>query len=323
MTDIAGSRVVVTGGAGFIGSHLVDGLLARGAASVAVVDTFFLGKEANLAHHEGDERVTVYREDAGDQRAMAAVCEAEQPDVVFNLATKALLYSFFNPAGACSVNLDIALALCELLRGGAFGRLVHLSSSEVYGTAQTVPMSEDHPLLAETTYAAGKAAADLAVASYVRMFDLEAVTVRPFNNYGPRQNEGTFAAVVPLTVRRIREGEAPVLEGDGRQTRDFIHVHDTVDAIIRIAEADAAGVRGQTLNLGSGQETAIGDIIDTIVGLLGWEGGVTAAPARAADVRRHCADVSRAEALIGPIATTSLADGLAQTVAWYQEQAEA
>ena len=101
--------------------------------------------------------VTVYREDAGDLAAMRAVIEREQPDIVFNLATKALLYSFFNPSGACRVNLDIALALLELLRGGAYGRLVHLSSSEVYGTARVrPPMDEEHPLLAETTYAAGQ-----------------------------------------------------------------------------------------------------------------------------------------------------------------------
>ena len=316
-----GIRAVVTGGAGFIGSHLVDALLARGAARVAVVDNLFLGSADNLRAAEaaaGAGRFTLYREDAGDFHAMAAVCEREQPDVVFNLATKALLYSFFNPPGACRVNLDIALALCELQRGGAFGRLVHLSSSEVYGTAQCVPMTEDHPLLAETTYAAGKAAADLAVASYIRMFGIDAVTVRPFNNYGPRQNEGAFAAVIPLTVRKVLLGDAPVIEGDGEQTRDFIYVGDTVDAVLRVAAAE--GVRGGVFNLGSGRETRIIDIVTGVARLLGYEGEFERAPARAADVRRHCAAVDRAEALIGPIATTSLEDGLAATVDWYRSR---
>ncbi len=230
-------RALITGGAGFIGSHLVDRLLTDGAERVVVVDTFFLGSDENLAdarQRHGDALV-VYREDAADHGAMAEICRVEQPDVVFNLATKALLYSFFNPAGACRVNLDIALTLCELLRADAYGRLVHLSSSEVYGTAQQFPMGEDHPLLAETTYAAGKAAADLAVASYVRMFGLDALTVRPFNNFGPRQNSGSFAGVIPLTVARILGGDAPVIEGDGEQTRDFIFVEDTVDALLRLA----------------------------------------------------------------------------------------
>jgi len=319
MAGMVGARVVVTGGAGFIGSHLVDALLDQGAASVAIVDTFFLGKDTNLVDAATSDRCTIYREDAADAGAMAAVCEREQPDVVFNLATKALLYSFFNPAGACRVNLDIALTLCELLRGGAYGRLIHLSSSEVYGTAQQVPMDEDHPLLAETTYAAGKAAADLTVASYGRMFGVDAVTVRPFNNFGPRQNEGAFAGVIPLTVRRVLDGLTPVIEGDGQQTRDFIYVADTVDAILRVA--DLEGTAGVVLNLGSGVETGIGALIGRVAELAGYDGPFEYLPARAADVRRHCASVERAEALIGPIARTALDDGLRTTVEWYLAQA--
>ena len=320
---MARERALITGGAGFIGSHLVDRLLADGAERVVVVDTFFLGSEQNLAEARqlhGDALV-VYREDAADQGAMAEICRVEQPDVVFNLATKALLYSFFNPAGACRVNLDIALALCELQRAGAYGRLVHLSSSEVYGTAQQFPMGEDHPLLAETTYAAGKAAADLAVASYVRMFGLDALTVRPFNNFGPRQNSGSFAGVIPLTVSRILAGDAPVIEGDGEQTRDFIFVEDTVDALLRLA--DLPDLNGQVVNLASGRETSILELVTHLCEALGWTGGIEHVATRAADVRRHRADVSRAESLIGPVATTTLADGLAATVEWYRSRAAA
>lgn len=311
---------MVTGGAGFIGSHLVDELLQRGAERVAVVDSLFLGSADNLAGalHDGG-RTELYREDAADADAMRAVVAHEQPDVVFNLATKALLYSFFNPAGACRVNLDIALALCELQRQGAFAKLVHLSSSEVYGTAQSIPMREDHPLLAETTYAAGKAAADLAVASYVRMFGIDAVTVRPFNNYGPRQNSGSFAGVIPVTVKRVLAGLPPVVTGDGTQTRDFIFVRDTVDAILRIAALEDA--QGAVLNVASGTETAIGDLVEQVARLAGWEGDLEHQPERPADVRRHCADVAAAATLIGPIARTSLDDGLASTVDWYLRRA--
>ena len=321
MSELPCRRPLVTGGAGSIGGHLVDALLAGGAERVVVVDNFFLGSDANLADARaaGGDRLVVYREDAADPDAMAAVCAAEAPDLVFNLATKALLYSFFNPPGACRVNLDIALALAELQRAGAFERLVHLSSSEVYGTAQFVPMTEEHPLLAETTYAAGKAAADLALASYARMFDLDVSIVRPFNNYGPRQNEGAFAAVVPLTVRRILAGEAPHVSGDGEQTRDFIYVADTVRALLALATEPA--MRGEVVNIGSGCETSIAQVVDTLVELLGWTGGIEHDPPRAADVRRHCADTTRAEKHIGPMAHTSLRDGLAQTVSWYRAQA--
>lgn len=321
MMRIKGKNCVVTGGAGFIGGHLVDALLSEGAAKVAVVDNFFLGKEENLAEARAcfGGKLKIYREDAGDHSAMTAVVDAEKPDVVFNLATRALLYSFFNPAGACRINLDIALALGELLRGEAYGKLVHLSSSEVYGTAQSVPMDEYHPLLAETPYAAGKAAGDLLLASYVNMFDLDIVTIRPFNNYGPRQNDGQLAAVVPLTMKRILAGEAPVLSGDGSQTRDFIYVKDTVEAILKLSVMDE--LQGQILNLGSGRETSIKTIVETVCQIMEFSGEIIYESERKADVMRHCAGVEKVTKLIGDVAPTSLRDGLEKTVEWYRIRA--
>jgi len=319
MSDIAcaGKRFLVTGGAGFIGSHLVDSLLERGAAKVVVVDTFFLGKEENLrdARAKHGDKLVVYREDAGDLVAMTSICDEHKPEFVFNLATKALKYSFFNPPGACRVNLDIALALGELMRLGRVKRLLHLSSSEVYGTAQKVPMSEEHPLLAETTYAAGKAAGDIALAAYARTYNLDITTLRPFNNYGPRQNDLAFAGVVPITVRRIQEGKKPLIEGDGEQTRDFIFVKDTVSVILRAAFSTQ--LRGQVLNAGSGKETSIKEMVKAIARAMNYDGEFESAPARTADVRRHCADVSKAKAVLGDISVTPLDAGIAETVKWY------
>ena len=317
LPDYKGKRVVVTGGAGFIGSHLADGLLAAGAERVAVVDNFFLGKDENLvdARRDGGERVAIYREDAAEATAMASVVEAEKPDVVFNLATKALLYSFFNPAGACKVNLDIAIALGELLRAGAYGKLIHVSTSEVYGTAAYVPMDEQHPQLAETSYAAGKAAADSLLVSYVNMFDLDITILRPFNNYGPRQNDGALAAIIPLTIKRIRDGQPPIIQGDGLQTRDFIYVADTVRGFLEFGERRSN--RGEIYNLASGIETSVKDIVDTLARLLDYKDDYDWQPERKADVRRHRADVAKAEALIGPIARTELAEGLTSTLDWY------
>lgn len=320
MTKIRDGRFLVTGGAGFIGSHLVDALLSGGAAHVVVVDNFFLGTDRNLdlASRTHGSRLKIYREDAADFLAMAAICDNEKPDIIFNLATKALAYSFFNPVGAFDVNTRIALTCLELLRKGAYGRLLHLSSSEVYGTARTVPMDETHPLLAETTYAAGKAAADLALQSYVRMFDVDATIVRPFNNYGERQNDGSFAAIVPLTMRRILAGESPVIEGDGEQTRDFIYVRDTVDALVRIVESEWR--KGDVVNLGSGKETSIRSLVQVICSVMDYRGPILHAPARGADVRRHRAGISKVESLIGTVSKTSLEDGIAATVEGYRAE---
>lgn len=326
MTDInlekyAGLKVVVTGGAGFIGSHLVDALLEADCARVAVVDNFFLGNLQNIenAQSHGD-RFVLYRDDAAEYHAIEAVIDAEKPDIVFNLATKALLYSFFNPAGACQVNLDIALNLAELLRKEAYGRLLHVSTSEVYGSAISVPMNEDHPLMAETTYAAGKAAADLALIAYNNQYDLNVTIVRPFNNYGPRQNDGAMAAIIPITAKRIMTGQKPIIQGDGLQTRDFVYVADTVDGLMRFAIAE--NTRGQTCNLASGRETTIKDIIDTICKHLDYRGDFDWQPERTADVRRHLAGVAKAEAAIGPVGKTLLEDGLKITLEWYRGRNE-
>lgn len=314
------SKIAITGGAGFIGSHLVDMLFENGVKKVSVVDTFFLGKEENIADAKSKygNKLSVYKEDASDYPAMQEICAREEPDTVYNLATKALLYSFFNPSGACKVNLDIALCLAELLRKGFYGRLVHVSSSEVYGTAKEVPMNEDHPLLAETSYAAGKAAADLALNSYVNMFDLDLFTIRPFNNYGPRQNEGALAAVVPLTIQRILKGEKPVVLGDGRQTRDFIFVKDTVRAILELSTKHS--VRGQTINIGSGEETSIAAIMRVICEQLGYKGEILYQEGRKADVKRHCAGIGQATALMGSVAITGIEEGIRQTVDWYKSK---
>lgn len=320
MSYVAGKTVIVTGGAGFIGSHLVDRLLNDNAKRVCVIDNFFLGKEENLdpAQKDFGDKLHVYREDAGHAKIVENIFSQEKPDIVFNLATKALLHSFDGPRDAFQVNTDIALTLLELLRHDAYERLIHISSSEVFGSAQSVPMDEGHPLLSETTYAAGKAAADLAVMSYCNMFDLDAVTLRPFNNYGPRQNQGALAAIIPLTVKRIMGGEKPVLEGTGEQTRDFIYVEDTVDAIMRMAEH--GGFNGQDFNFGSGIETSMKEIVETLCKIMAYTGDIDYKPARPADVMRHCADVSKAEKIIGTIVKNNLEQGLEKTVEWYREQ---
>ena len=229
MPSINGKNVLVTGGAGFIGSHLCDELLARGAAKVVCVDNFFLGKMENIAEAMNHDNFVLYRDDARHFGVMQSVMEREHIEVVFNMATIALNYSFFNPFDAYMVNVEIANTLLELLKVGAYKTLIHTSSSEAYGTAQYSPMDENHPTDPTTPYAAGKAAADMLVHSFSKVLDMDISIIRPFNNYGPRQNaDGPLAGIIPVTAKRIKNGEKPVVNGDGEQTRDFIYVKDTV-----------------------------------------------------------------------------------------------
>lgn len=308
-------RVLVTGGAGFIGSHLVDLLLARGA-SVVVVDNFFLGKRENLADAVATGRpLEILYEDACDLPAMREIIERHEIQDVFNLATKALEYSFVNPRGAFAVNTDSTAALAELLRKGHYERLVHTSSSEAFGTAVERPMSEDHPRHPTTPYAAGKAAADLLLHSYVRMFDLDVRILRPFNNFGPRQNWGSFAGVIPRTIERLRQGLPPVLHGDGSQGRDFVYVEDVAAGLVAVAETPAA--RGLDLNIASGVETPIRDVIASLCEIAGFTDEWIREERRVADVDHHVGDASRLERATGFRPPTSLADALEKTYAWY------
>jgi len=314
---LPGRRTLVTGGAGLIGSHLVDRLLERGE-SVVVVDNFFLGKRENL-----DEAVatggplTIVYEDAADLPAVRELLERHGIQDVYNLATKALEYSFANPAGAFGVNTDIAATLAELLRKGHYERLIHTSSSEAFGSAVVRPMREDHPRNPTTPYAAGKAGADLLLHSWITTFDLDIRILRPFNNYGPRQNWGAFAGVVPKTIHRLLQGEPPVLFGDGKQGRDFVYVGDVADALIAVAECDAA--RGLELNVASGEETPIRELLEILCELAGFRGEWQVEERRAADVDHHIGDATRLAEVTGFTPRTSLREGLARTFAWYRD----
>jgi UDP-glucose 4-epimerase len=315
---ISECSVLVTGGAGFIGSHLVNALLDRGARRVVVVDNLFLGTLDNLATARDSDRFVFYREDAAELPAMDRILADHGCEVVFNLATKALLYSFQNPEGAFDVNTNIMRTLLYLQRKGAFQTLVHTSSSEAYGSAVEFPMSEEHPYVPATPYAAGKAAADLMAMSYVHTFQSDVSIVRPFNNYGPRQNMNRgLEAIIPLTAARIMRGESPVLHGDGLQTRDFMYVDDTIRGIL--AAYDDPASRGEVLNLASGIETPIRDVIDGICDYFGYRGPIDQQPPRAADVRRHRGDISKAQRLIAFAPTIEFKSGLKKTLDWYTD----
>jgi UDP-glucose 4-epimerase len=314
--EIKGSVVLVTGGAGFIGSHLVDRLLDEGARKVIVVDNLFLGNRDNLS--AACERGALFLEaDAEDRSFMERTLKAHEVDIVFNLATKALNYSFIDPLDAFETNVIVIGNLLELQRQGLFTTLCHFSSSEVYGTALYEPMDEKHPYNPTTTYAGGKAAADIMLKTYVNMFQNDAFIVRPFNNYGPRQNhKPPLAGIIPLTAKRILEGEAPQIHGTGKQSRDFIYVLDTVDAVLRLYDKVAPG---DEVNISADSMITMEDIITKIGILMGYEGEIVRKPRRGADVDCHHATNAKLQGLID-FCPRGFDDGLALTIDWYKER---
>lgn len=307
----------VTGGAGFIGSHLVDNLLALAVKHVIVIDNLFLGDQANIASALATDRVSFYRDDIEFATSLDYIFAEHKIDAVFNCATKALNYSFLNPSNAFDTNVRSVLNLLEMQRKGRFRTLCHFSTSEVYGTAVYEPMNELHPRNPTTTYAAGKASADLAVESYVRMFGVDAIIVRPFNNYGPRQNHrGLLAGIVPITASRILAGERPELHGTGKQSRDFIHVQDTINAVLELFRVLPAG---ESVNISTDGQITVEDLLDRICMHFGYTGEIERKPARSADVMCHRASNEKIKNMIS-FRLTPFDRGLAETLDWYRDQ---
>lgn len=321
--SVAGKHVLVTGGAGFIGSHLVDLLIAEGAARVTVVDDFFLGSEANLAEARTRRPdLGVVRLDASDERALRdAFARLDPVDVVFDLAVIPLPTSLEKPKWCFDTNVLITSALCEMLREGRFPTLVHFSSSEAYGSAHAAAMDEAHPLEPLTPYAASKAASDHLVRTYAATFGVDALVVRPFNNYGPRQNDREYAGIIPTMLRCAFEHRPFAIFGDGEQTRDYIYVTDTARAVLDLYGCPAA--RGRVVNIGSGTEISIMTLVERLEQIAGERVPIEHRPPRPGDVRRHRADITLLRDLTEFAPQVSIEDGLERTVAYYRARATA
>lgn len=315
--SLRGKNVLVTGGAGFIGSHLVDALAAEDLGELVAVDNLFLGRRENLeAVRAKDVAFTFYETDASDLGAMRDIIARHKIDLVYNLAVVPLPASLERPKWSVDQNVLIATTLCQLAKDGAFETLIEFSSSEALGTARTVPMGENHPLAPITPYAASKAAADHIVMSYCLTFGIDAAILRPFNNFGPRQNDQAYAGIIPIVIRNVQTGRPITIFGDGRQTRDFIYVGDTARAAIDMAGAPET--RGRVTHVGSGRETSVLDLVATILKLMdAGDHPVVHGPDRPGDVRRHCADITKARERFSFEPKVSIEDGLKATVAWY------
>lgn len=314
---LTGKNVLVTGGAGFIGSHLVDRIIREDPAKLLIVDNFYLGHEDNLSDaKEAFPDLSIHRLDASDLSSMRNLVEANQIEVVFNLAVIPLPTSLESPVWTIQTNVGIALTFSELARWGCFKTLVHVSSSEAYGSAMYIPMDEKHPMLPTTPYAASKTAEDQVVLSYHRTFNIDTVIVRPFNNFGPRQNMGSYAGIIPIIIRRVTKGLPIEIYGDGEQTRDYIYVRDTADAFVRLCEEERT--RGMEVNVATGHEITVNELVNRMLCIMRVPNyPVVHTDPRPGDVRRHCGDVSLAQEMIGFQSRPISDDQLEETISWY------
>lgn len=318
--NISGKTVMVTGGAGFIGSHLVDALIDERPKKIIVVDNFFLGNRENLvdAVKRYGDRIEIIDADVKDIEVMRNIFQKDYCDAVFNLAVQPLPYSLDHPKECSDNNVMMVTTLCNLQREKLFNILLQFSSSEAYGTARYRPMDEKHPLGPSTPYASSKAAGDLLALSYFRTFGNDVRIVRPFNNYGPRQNMGSYAGVIPLTINRILNGEQPIIYGDGEQTRDYTYVTDTAKMAIEAVKRDS--VKGMTINVGSGRETSILQVVWEIIKYCGYKGEIRFEPEREGDVRRHIANIYLAQDTLGYKQQVDFDEGMRRTCKWYIEK---
>lgn len=310
---LAGRRVLVTGAGGFIGSHLVERLVELGARTTALVRYGSAGSWGWLDESAVKKDVRVV---LGDVRDPESLREAVQgAEVVFHLAALiAIPYSYRTPVSFLRTNAEGTLNLLEVARSAGVALVIHTSTSEVYGTARSVPIGEEHPLQAQSPYAASKIAADKVAEAFHRSYGLPVVTARPFNTYGPRQSA---RAVIPTIIAQALVG-ARILLGRLEPTRDFTYVSDTVEGFVRAAESPAAV--GRVVNVGSGREIAIGDLAREILALLGRDVPIVCDEARLrpeeSEVLRLCADNRRAGELLGWHPQTGLKEGLEQTIEW-------
>ncbi len=299
---------LVTGGAGFIGGHLVERLLADGWR-VRVLDNFSTGSEENLRSVAGD--VELWRGDVRDLDACLSSCAGV--DSVFHLAAIASVpQSVADPLTSHAVTLGGTLNLLSAARDQGVRRVVFSSSASVYGDAEEVPTREGQPLRPQSPYATAKAAGELYCRNFYELYGLETVTLRYFNVFGPRQSANSgYAAAIPKFVQAALSGGRPVVFGDGRQTRDFVHVSNVVEANVLAALRGEAP--GGTFNVGCGRGITLLELLAELERLAGRSLSPQFAPGRPGEVRHSLADISRARAVLGYEPRIDLAAGLALT----------
>ncbi|MDM8547727.1 GDP-mannose 4,6-dehydratase [Candidatus Venteria ishoeyi] len=309
-------KVVVTGGAGFLGSHVVGQLLDDGHA-VVVLDDFSNGKEAHLATVEGHPNLQIIHGDItrrADVKTAFAGC-----DWVIHLAVLDLRQSIKEPERVNQVIVDGTMNCLAVARENQMQLFLNCSSSEAYGSAAYVPMDEKHPLHPETPYAAAKVAQDMYVYSYGRTYGLPWTTIRPFNMYGPNSHwQGFRGELIPKMIVRAMNKQPLVLFGDGEQTRDFLYVEEAASAVIDVAKNPDS--LGRTMNFCTGKETSVRQIAEIICQQFGLDPAtaIEKQAARPGDVMRHLGDNRVFQEIVGYAPQIEIEEGIVKTIQWLQ-----
>lgn len=307
---MSAETVVVTGGAGFIGSELVRQLAASGRRVIAV-DNLVNGKRENLEGVDCRLEVADIRDAAAMEKLLGGA------SAVFHLACLGVRHSIHSPRESHEVNAAATLGLLEAARRLKVGRFVYVSTSEVYGTATRVPMTEEHPAFPMTVYGASKLAGECYARAYHRTYGYPTVMVRPFNAYGPRSHhEGDSGEVIPKFLLRAMAGRPLIVFGDGTQTRDFTFVEDTARGILQAGIA--ADAVGETVNVGNGREIAIEELAREVGKVVGRKITVEHDAPRPGDILRLYSDSTKARALLGFKPRVTLHEGLRRLKSWYE-----
>ena len=301
---------LVTGGAGFIGSHLAEELLRRGH-TVRVVDSLITGKRQNLEVLKG---VEFLEGDLADMDvAQRAVKGMEY--VLHQAAIPSVPRSVKDPITSNRANIDASLNTLVAARDGGVKRLVYAGSSSAYGDTPTLPKREDMPTAPLSPYALQKLVAEQYGQMFTKLYGFETVTIRYFNVFGPRQDPGSpYSGVISLFATSLLEGRQPVIYGDGEQTRDFTYIANVVDGVLRAVEAPQAA--GEVINVATGGRISLNELLRTMQAIVGSSVKPIYKDGRAGDVRDSQADISKARELLGYVPKVSLEEGLTHTLAW-------
>jgi nucleoside-diphosphate-sugar epimerase len=306
---------LVTGGAGFIGSHLTEELVRRGER-VRVVDNLVTGRKRNLEHLSGTEFV---EGDLSDLHVAKTAVEGIDY-VLHQAAIPSVPRSVEDPVTSNRANIDATLNVLVAARDAGVKRVVYAGSSSAYGNTPTLPKQEDMPTNPLSPYALQKLVGEQYMQLFTHLYGLETVTIRYFNVFGPRQDPSSpYSGVISVFARALLENRTPTIHGDGEQTRDFTYVANVVDGVLRAVSAP--GTSGQVVNVATGSRISLNRLFDVMRMLTGSTITARYGPPRPGDVRDSLADISRARSLLGYQPIVTFEDGIARTVAWYRSEA--